>query len=397
MAIYSFSKINLYKQCPLKYRYKYIDKIELQEFEETADLLLWKAVHFALEKFYNDLNNFHKPSKTTLVKFFDDYFESKISEQKEKWNEIVIKWDNKIEDYKRRWVIYLEQYRDKHSPFEDIKVVSTETNIVFELDENIKFRGVVDRLDKKWNTFVINDYKTNKNLPTEDKDDYIEQLTLYWLWIKQKYGKYMEKMEANLYFLHFDIEDRRIITDKKLDEIVKKYKSIIQEIEQKTFDYNMWDKKSFETRENPLCRFCEYQTACPLFSHSNMDDEVVVWEKTIKKLVDQYWDISNQLSDLDKQKKMIKEVILNYLEDKEYKKLYWKDYLVSISESKNYKIENKEKFIEILEKEWILNDTMDIDRHKVNKLFKDKELDINELKEIIKPQTSWTLRAGKNK
>jgi hypothetical protein len=49
----------------------------------------------------------------------------------------------------------------------------------------------------------------------------------------------MDKMEANLYFLHFDIEDKRIITDKKLEEIVEKYKKIIKEIEQKTFEYNM--------------------------------------------------------------------------------------------------------------------------------------------------------------
>jgi hypothetical protein len=40
---------------------------------------------------------------------------------------------------------------------------------------------------------------------------------------------------------------------------------------------------------------------------------------------------------------------------------------------------------------------MDIDRHKVNRLFKDGKLDINELKDIIKPHTSWTLRSGKNK
>jgi hypothetical protein len=45
-----------------------------------------------------------------------------------------------MDDYRKRGVIYLEQYRDKHYPFEDIKVVSTETRIVFELDKNIKFR-----------------------------------------------------------------------------------------------------------------------------------------------------------------------------------------------------------------------------------------------------------------
>ena len=58
-------------------------------------------------------------------------------------------------------------------------------------DENKKsFFWIIDRLDKEDDgTFIINDYKTNKNLPPEDKEEYIEQLTLYALWIRQKYGK----------------------------------------------------------------------------------------------------------------------------------------------------------------------------------------------------------------
>jgi hypothetical protein len=39
-------------------------------------------------------------------------------------------------------------------------------------------------------------------------------------------------------------------------------------------------------------------------------------------MVDKYGDISHQLSALEKEKKMIKETILNYLEKKDYKKLY---------------------------------------------------------------------------
>jgi len=36
-------------------------------------------------------------------------------------------------------------------------------------------------LDKEEETFIINDYKTNKNLPPESKEEYQEQLTLYGL------------------------------------------------------------------------------------------------------------------------------------------------------------------------------------------------------------------------
>jgi len=50
---------------------------------------------------------------------------------------------------------------------------------------------------------VINDYKTNKNLPPENDHKYQEQLNLYALGVQQKYGKYFKKMKARLHFLHF--------------------------------------------------------------------------------------------------------------------------------------------------------------------------------------------------
>jgi RecB family exonuclease len=72
-------------------------------------------------------------------------------------------------------------YYDKYSPFEEISVVATEASIIFELNDQTKFRGFIDRLDKEGETFIINDYKTNKNLPPESKEEYKEQLTLYGL------------------------------------------------------------------------------------------------------------------------------------------------------------------------------------------------------------------------
>ena len=38
MARYSVSQIQVYVQCPLKYRYRYIDKIHTPEFVETTDV-----------------------------------------------------------------------------------------------------------------------------------------------------------------------------------------------------------------------------------------------------------------------------------------------------------------------------------------------------------------------
>ena len=92
---------------------------------------------------------------------------------------MVIHGDFTLDDYKRRGELYLNKYYEKHQPFEDIKVIDTELDFVFDLTDDIKFKMIVDRLDKIGDTFIISDYKTNQKLPTEDKDNYIEQLTLY--------------------------------------------------------------------------------------------------------------------------------------------------------------------------------------------------------------------------
>lgn len=195
MSIYSFSQTQTFVQCPRKYQYKYVDKIKEKEFESSPDLILGHSVHAALEWMYNQINIFKIPNKDELLAKFKEQRESEIAEAtKEK--PLQLKGEQTLEDYIRRGIHYLSTYYDKYSPFEGISVVATEASIIFDLnpclpqagstlakeDKNgIKFRGFIDRLDKEGETFIINDYKTNKNLPPESKEEYREQLTLYGL------------------------------------------------------------------------------------------------------------------------------------------------------------------------------------------------------------------------
>jgi len=48
----------------------------------------------------------------------------------------------------RRGQQYLIKYYENHAPFENVKIVATEQQIVFDLDGQKQFRGVIDRLDK---------------------------------------------------------------------------------------------------------------------------------------------------------------------------------------------------------------------------------------------------------
>jgi len=378
MARYSVSQIQVYLQCPLKYRYLYIDKIPTPEFVETTDTLLWTLVHESLQNLYNNINIFKTPTKE---EFIEDYYNLRTKKEKEtteNWWEILNHHaDLTIDDFKRRGEFYLSRYYDKHTPFKDLQVISTEKQISFQLDEWINFLGFIDRLDKVWDTFIINDYKTNKNLPTEEKDQYIEQLTLYWLWIQQKYAKYFKNLKAKLYFLHFNIEDERDITQEKLDEIKNKYLNIIKEIEQNKVQYAMWSKKIFEAKQTPLCAWCDFQSICPLFTAINTDDEVE-WElsdKSISALVDDFVELCDKISELEKEKDWIKLIFQKYVmkkdpnDEKSDYILSGSEYNVKITKSQKMNVVDKDKFLQKIKDLWLFEEYADISRQNVNNLF----------------------------
>jgi ATP-dependent helicase/DNAse subunit B len=88
--MYSFSQLQVYIQCPLKYRYKYVDKIPAKEFVESAASLLGKIVHESLEKLYKDVNVFNTPTQEALIAFYYNLRTIKEAEVKENQGEMVI-------------------------------------------------------------------------------------------------------------------------------------------------------------------------------------------------------------------------------------------------------------------------------------------------------------------
>ena len=50
MKTYSHSRLSTFEQCPLKFKFQYIDKIE--KAEESVEAFMGKRVHEVLEKLY---------------------------------------------------------------------------------------------------------------------------------------------------------------------------------------------------------------------------------------------------------------------------------------------------------------------------------------------------------
>ena len=400
MVVYSFSQLGLYQQCPKKYQFRYLDGLE-KSFETTPDLLLGTSVHSSLERFYQQLNIYKKPQKSDLVEYFDIQRSKSLQEN---WEKIVMKWDQTLDDYQRRGQHYLSDYYDLHTPFENIKIVGTELLLHFTLEDwpnAPKFRGIVDRLDKDWENFIINDYKTNKNLPPEQKDEYREQLTLYAQGIRQKYGKYFKNIKARLHYLHFWLVDEREITDENLDPILQKYKNLISEIETARFDHNMGVENAFPTNQNPYCKYCEYQMLCPLWKHLHYGAETInageLGEQTIASLVDQYAQLSSQISQDTKQKDFLKELLVAYASEHDFEQLFWSETKLGVSKSQTFSAKDKLALQKLLSELGILDEYSDIPYYKLAALVKDKKLTPDQVSTYLDTKDSRTLRASKKK
>lgn len=400
MVVYSFSQLGLYQQCPKKYQFRYLDGLE-KSFETTPDLLLGTSVHSSLERFYQQLNIYKKPQKSDLVEYFDIQRSKSLQEN---WEKIVMKWDQTLDDYQRRGQHYLSDYYDLHTPFEDIKIVGTELLLHFTLEDwpnAPKFRGIVDRLDKDWENFIINDYKTNKNLPPEQKDEYREQLTLYAQGIRQKYGKYFKNIKARLHYLHFWLVDEREITNENLDPILQKYKNLISKIETARFDHNMGVENAFPTNQNPYCKYCEYQMLCPLWKHLHYGAETInageLGEQTIALLVDQYAQLSSQISQDTKQKDFLKELLVAYASEHNFEQLFWSETKLGVSKSQTFSAKDKLALQKLLSELGILDEYSDIPYYKLAALVKDKKLTPDQVLTYLDTKDSRTLRASKKK
>ncbi|MFH1823976.1 MAG: PD-(D/E)XK nuclease family protein [Candidatus Firestonebacteria bacterium] len=245
MNIYSYSKLNSFKNCPYQYKLKYIDFVKIER--ETIERFLGNTVHSTLEYLYKDIKADKSRSVDSVVKlyqwFWDKNFNSKI---------IIVKKQYNFNHYRETGEKCIKKYYDKHYPFNKNEIIGLEEKIYIKIDDSNKYllTGVVDRIDETPNGDIeIHDYKTGMRLPTQKAIEEEEQLSLYHLGVKDALGCNSKQIKLIWHYLMFDQEFVLSKTDEKLNEVKSKTVKIIEEIE---------NTKDFGTIKGPLCNYCEY-------------------------------------------------------------------------------------------------------------------------------------------
>jgi putative RecB family exonuclease len=257
MTIYSHSRLSCYEQCPQKFKYQYIDKIETEE-EESIEAFLGTRVHEALEKLYRDLQHQKEDTLDELLAFVQNEWD-------ENWNDHIILMNEEYtpEQYLKMAQKYLTDYYRRYHPFTQGKTVALEEVIRITLDAEgeYKLQGYIDRLtETKDGYYEIHDYKTNSRLPLADYIRTDRQLALYMIGVKNQYPD-VKDVRLIWHFLKFDKEIDSTRTEEELTRLKQDTIRLIEQIE---------DEERFEARPGFLCAWCEFKAWCPQWSHLYM-------------------------------------------------------------------------------------------------------------------------------
>jgi putative RecB family exonuclease len=111
MAEYSASKLRTFKNCPLKHKFNYIDKIRTGK--TGIEAFLGSRVHDVLEQLYNDLRLCKTNSLDDLLALFEGLWE------KEYHDDIVImKEGYTAENYRELGRKCIRNYYQRYQPFD---------------------------------------------------------------------------------------------------------------------------------------------------------------------------------------------------------------------------------------------------------------------------------------
>ncbi|MFW6233652.1 MAG: RecB family exonuclease [Nanoarchaeota archaeon] len=252
VKIFSHSRLKTFEQCPLKFKYKYIDKIK-PEFESSIESHLGKCVHDSLEWIYNSVKKEKIPSIDEVIKYYSVRWE-------ETWKEDtkIVKNHLNIKDYFNKGVEFLLNYYMKHQPFKD-GTIDCERKIIIELDKENGYhlQGFIDRLvyNKETGEYEVHDYKTANNLPSREDVEKDRQLALYSIAIKEIFGRDKDVCLVWHYLAH-----NTKICIKKTNEDLRKLKKDVLELINK-----IENAKDFPPCKSILCNWCEYKSMCPVF------------------------------------------------------------------------------------------------------------------------------------
>ncbi len=279
MALYSYSRVQTFKQCPLKYRLRYIDRI--RTVTTGIEAFMGSRVHDVLESLYRDVQMNRLPELSDVQALYESQWDSNWHDQIK-----ITKKKYSARDYRQTGARCITDYYKRHHPFKEATTIGLEDRVLIKLSgPGPQFQGYIDRLAMVSDDyFEIHDYKTSASLPSQEKIDADEQLALYQIGIEQRWP-HIKKVDLVWHYVALDSELRSSRSSEQLKALDRELRAAVAQIEEAEA------AGRFDAVESALCGWCEYPQHCAVRRHHQTVGGLAATEFALDdgvKLVDTY-------------------------------------------------------------------------------------------------------------
>ncbi len=229
----SYSQIDTYKICPLKYKYSYVLRVPSMP---SYALSFGITIHDTLRDFHSK-KMFEDVSLDELLKIYENNWHP-LGYLDEKHRNI------RFENGKQ----LLETYYKKQQK-ENVKPLALEKSFNIRVG-GIKFYGRIDRIDPLNGGVEIIDYKTGR-AKTQKEVDKDAQVAFYAIAAKEAFN--MEPKKLTYHFLESDEKVSTTRNNAELENIKEEVGKVVEKIKE----------GDFTPRSGMHCNWCDYQDICP--------------------------------------------------------------------------------------------------------------------------------------
>jgi putative RecB family exonuclease len=320
----SYSALDTFLTCPLKYKYSQIDRIRTPKSKE---MVFGTLLHSTLKLVHTP--GILSPAPEQAL----DYFSKN-------WNADI--FADVVEERAAfsQGVAMIQDYYKKNDPAR-ANIVDLESRFQIEIGDEKKhiITGIIDRIDRTENGYEIIDYKTTRKLPSQEKVDNDLQLSIYLAAFLKRYPKEIEsldKIKVSLYYLKHGV---KLSSQRTLDQIQESEKFVLGLIEQ-------IEGSKFEPILSALCDWCGYQNICPMWKHKFKKPEQE--DIDVKKLIHEYIALKDELKSKADRIGELQETLGKYMDAEEVDQVFSDAGRIIRSLRKTYKYD-KDKLRLILE------------------------------------------------
>ena len=235
----SESKYQTFKQCKLKYRYRYVDRLPEPEDSNTDALHFGSYVHKIFE------NGVNAKSQEELVR---------IAEEVRGSYSVSEKYDGKDLKCIENFVKFNQQLNE---------TVATELTFEVEVKDDITLNGVIDRIVKgKDGGYLIIDYKTSKKEKSKVELYQDSQLKGYVYAVSKLYNVPYSNIVAAHYY---PLTGSFVHVQYSVPQIGSHLKAVVDEV----WKIRKCKMEDMKPNRNDFCNWCAYKSACPEFNPIN--------------------------------------------------------------------------------------------------------------------------------